>query len=307
MKPYVIQAGGRSIYKLFFRIQLITAFLVLMISCQQTTPQQEEEIILEPSYELVKLWETDTLLINNESAVYHGPTDAIYVSCMGNSDDVVDGDGFITKINLDGTIADLQWVSGLDCPKGLGIHDNKLYAIDINQLVVIDLKTATILSKTTVTAGNFFNDLDVADNGDVFLTEMQSNEIVKVHNNESEMYYSTAHIGGLNGVHVTGDDLLFTSAKGEIYRLSKDLESSIMADSCFNADGVEGYRNGYFCSSWQGKIWYFTEGGNTIKLVDTWDNQENIGDIDVVEEKNLLLSPTLFNNKVVAYEIKKKS
>jgi hypothetical protein len=49
---------------------------------------------------------------------------------------------------------------------------------------------------------------------------------------------------------------------------------------------------------------YFNSGGNTHKLIDTWADEIYSADIDVIEEKDILLSPTLFNNKVIAYKIK---
>lgn len=254
---------------------------------------------------LTKIWETDTLLINNESVIYDEKTDAIYVSCMGGYDDVEDGDGFIAKLNLDGEIENLHWVEGLNCPKGLAIHKDKLLVIDINQLVTIDLLTAKIISKETVTNGEHFNDLDIAENGDAYLSENYK-QIIRHRNGKSELYYSSAKTQGINGVHVAGDNIIFTGNKGEIYALSKELKPTMLADSCFYPDGIESYRDGYFCSSWQGKIYYFKKGGNTSKLIDTWEKDSiSAGDLDVVEKKKLLISPTLFNNKVIAYKIEK--
>lgn len=254
---------------------------------------------------LTKIWETDAVLTNNESVIYDARTDAIYVSCMGGSDDVEDGDGFIAKLSLDGEIEKLHWFEGLNCPKGLAIHNNKLLVIDINQLVAIDLLTAKIVSKETVTNGAHFNDLDVAENGDAYLSE-NFTKIIRHRNGKSEVYYSPSKITGINGVHVDGENIVFTSNTGGIYSLSKELKPTMLADSCFNADGIETYRDGYFCSSWQGKIYYFKKGGNTSKLIDTWEKDSIFaGDLDVIEKKKLLISPTLFNNKVIAYKIEK--
>lgn len=280
--------------------------LLVAISCKEKvikTPPKKQAI----NYKLVKLWETDSILTANESAVYDKVTDAIYVSCMGNSDDIVDGDGFIAKVNLDGTIEKLHWIENLDCPKGLGIYDNKLLIIDINQLITVDLATSKVLSKETITSGNFFNDLDVAPDGTIYLTESHTNDIVKVKDGKSEIYYNISELGSVNGVHVINDKLGFTTSKGDIYAMANDLMPVMIADSCFNPDGLEKYKEGFFCSSWQGKIYYFDKDGDTKKLVDTWiPNEEHIGDIDVVEDKNLLLSPTLFHNRLVAYKIENK-
>jgi hypothetical protein len=252
---------------------------------------------------LEKMWETDTIFTANESVIYDKVSDAIYVSCMGNSDDTIDADGFIAKINFKGEVENLHWITGLNCPKGLAIYGNKLFVIDINELVTIDILTEKILSKVIITGGQHFNDIDVASNGDIFLTENYKSEIVRYRNGKSEKYYASVESKGINGIHVVGDNLLFNTSKGNVYSLSKDLKTNIVADSCFNADGLERYRNGYFCSSWQGKIYYFEEGRNTIKLIDTWADKQYAGDIDVIERRKMLIRPTLMSNKVIGYKI----
>jgi hypothetical protein len=253
---------------------------------------------------LEKIWETDTLLTANESVVYDKHSNAIYVSCMGKPADVVDGDGFIAKIDLKGNIENLHWVKGLNCPKGLAIKNNKLFVIDLDELVSIDLPTGKILSKTSITGWKFFNDIDIAKNGDIFLSECYSGEIIRHKSGVSEKYYSSAETSGLNGVHVVRDHLLFNTNDGNVYALSKELQLKIVADSCFRADGLEQYKSGFFCSSWQGKIYYFEEGKPTHTLIDTWGSKQYAGDIDVVENKKMLICPTLMNNKVVGYKIK---
>ena len=281
---------------------LIVAIL-LLISCGGNNKKEGQKNIRSiPT--LTKMWETDTLLKNVESAIYDEATNAIYVSCMGGFEDILDGDGYIAKLNLQGEIENLHWIDGLNCPKGLAIYKNNLLVIDIGELVTIDLLTGKILTKEKVTGGGHFNDIDVDSNGDVYLSELQKSEIFKLQNGKSEMYYTTAKIESVNGVHVDEESLLFTGAKGNIYSLSKDLNPKIIADSCFKPDGIETYHNGYFCSSWEGKIYYFGQDGVTHKLIDTWEKDSIFGgDLDVVEEKKILISPTLFSNKVIGYKI----
>jgi hypothetical protein len=253
---------------------------------------------------LEKLWETDTTLTGNESVIYDSQSDAIYVSCMGQMpDDAMDGDGFIAKLNLKGEILKLHWVDGLNCPKGMAIHNGQLHVTDIGELVTIDIKTGTISNKETIENGEFLNDIDISKEGIIYLTETRKNHILKHQNGLTFLYFSTEDIGGLNGVNVSPDGILFTGKNG-IYSLSEDLQTTMLADSMEGTDGIESYKNGYFASSWQGKIFYFQNGGNTHKLIDTWADEIYSADIDVIEAKNILLSPTLFNNKVIAYKIK---
>ena len=51
----------------------------------------------------------------------------IYVSNISNHPFKKDGSGFISKVDLDGKIVELNWVGKLNAPKGLTIVNDKLY------------------------------------------------------------------------------------------------------------------------------------------------------------------------------------
>ncbi|MCR9064628.1 MAG: ATP-binding protein [Cytophagales bacterium] len=287
---------------------MIKKFLLIVTcygvaACNLSTEENVNERQLSPVLE--KLWESDTLLTANESVIYDSLSNSIYVSCMGAMpDDAKDGDGFIAKLSLKGEIDNLSWITGLNCPKGLAIYGRELYVSDIDELVCIDLDKGIVISKTRFPEIDFINDIDISENGEIFLNETRKNKIYSLKNDSLSLFYSTEKLGGLNGVHSSKDGVFFTGSEGKIYALNDKVELRVAADSVENADGIEQYKSGYFASSWQGRIYYFTEGGHTSKLVDTWDNQIHSADIDVVDNLNLLLSPTLFNNKVIAYRIK---
>jgi hypothetical protein len=290
------------LYEQFNQMKYLPLFAIfILLSCHRNMDSQDDHNTSVPH--LVKIWETDTLFKANESAAYHAGTNAIYISCMGNYSDVKDGDGYIAKLGLDGSILKLHWITGLNCPKGLSVHKDKLYVTDIDEMVIMDIKSAKIFDKISVPLGKFYNDIDVAPNGDVYLSEGVSQEIIKYSDGKSSMYYSNKNIGGLNGVHVSGDQLLFTGSKGLIHTINNSGKLTMIADSVYNGDGIESYRKGYFCSSWKGVIYYFTAGGNTAKLIDTSSDKVQSGDLEIIENKKLLISPTLFNNKVIGYRI----
>ena len=81
-----------------------------------------------------ELWKTEGFS-NPESVVYDKTTDALYVSNVNGSAMEKDGNGFISKVALDGKILKLDWATGLNAPKGLAIYDGKLYTADIDTLV----------------------------------------------------------------------------------------------------------------------------------------------------------------------------
>jgi len=93
---------------------------------------------------LTKVWETDSLLDLPESAIFDAKNNLIYVSNIGGKFSRHDGNGFISKLDLNGNIVDLKWATGFDSPQGLGLFNNKLYVADMNRVLVVDIQTGKI-------------------------------------------------------------------------------------------------------------------------------------------------------------------
>jgi len=66
------------------------------------------------------------------------------------------------------------------------------------------------------------------------------------------------------------------------------------------ADG----KGGYLISDWSGRTDYVTAKGDVHMLLNTAEQKVNAADIEYIPEKQLLLIPTFFDNRVVAYELK---
>jgi hypothetical protein len=90
---------------------------------------------------------------------------------------------------------------------------------------------------------------------------------------------------------------------------SMDLTSkaaTVKADSIENGDGIEALGDGsYLVSSWNGMIHHIAADGTKSLILDTRADSVNSADIEFIQEQNLLLVPTFFKNKVVAYDLKK--
>src|SRR6187402_2462475 len=92
-------------------------------------------------HSLVKKWETDTLLKTPESVLYDAKGKILYVSNIDGAPDGKDGKGSIGKIGLDGKIIAVDWVSGLNAPKGMALVKNTLWVADVDQMVAVDIET----------------------------------------------------------------------------------------------------------------------------------------------------------------------
>src|SRR6478735_2982920 len=86
-----------------------------------------------------KLWQTPATLATPESVL---PANGIlYVSLIDGDAWAKDGKGGIAKVSLSGKIIDTSWVTGLNAPKGMAKKGNWLYIGDVNEVVVVNIKT----------------------------------------------------------------------------------------------------------------------------------------------------------------------
>ena len=85
----------------------------------------------------------------------------LYVSNIDGEPWTADGKGSIGKVGLDGKVIAAEWVTGLDCPKGLALSDDGkwLYVGDCGGLVVIDIDAGKIKNKIAMPEGGQLNDV----------------------------------------------------------------------------------------------------------------------------------------------------
>jgi hypothetical protein len=87
-----------------------------------------------------KVWETPAQFKTPESVIYEPNEDVLFVSNIDGAPDRKDKQGAISKVSpLNGSIIELNWVTGLDAPKGMAITNNTnntlLYVSDITETV----------------------------------------------------------------------------------------------------------------------------------------------------------------------------
>src|SRR5215510_1772593 len=125
-----------------------------------------------------KLWETDTVLKVPESVLYDADNQVLYASNINGTDGwAKDGNGSVAKIGLDGKIIAVEWVTGLNSPKGLGMYKGKLYAADIDEVVVIDIKKGAIDKKIPIEGAKGLNDISIGSNGAMYVSDSKNNVI----------------------------------------------------------------------------------------------------------------------------------
>jgi len=257
---------------------------------------------------LMKLWETKTDLKVPESVLYNPSENILYVSNINGKPTEKNGKGFISKVSLSGEILVLKWATGLNAPKGSGIYGGSLYVTDIDELVEIDLKTGKILSKYPAVGAGFLNDVTIDKDGNVYVSDMSSQNSVlyKLVQKKMIVWLKGPEVSRPNGLYVEKNKLILgNSGDGSLKEIDLETQKiSIIAKIGSGIDGVQSDGKGnYFISDWRGKTSYVTSSGQVTVLLDTTDQKINSADIEYIESKQLLLIPTFFDNRVVAYKV----
>ena len=258
---------------------------------------------------LVMLWETDTTLRVPESVLYDEAGKVLFVANIDGKSDALDGNGFISKVGLDGKIQNLRWTSGLNAPKGMGLYRNRLYVTDVYRLVIINTETGQA-EKTydAVDPKNaFLNDVTVAKDGTVYVSDSRFDKIYRLKDDNWEVWMQGEQLAKPNGLLAVGKDkLMIGSTKTGALR-SVDVNTKAMmtiADGMAATDGiVTDGKDNFFVSDWNGQLFFVAAGGEKTQLLDSREQKMNTADIEYVRSQKLLIVPTFFKNKVVAYRV----
>lgn len=277
---------------------------IFIFSCGK---QQESKSI---STETLKLkltqkWATTQDLKVPESVLYDEVREILYVSNINGSPLEKNGKGFISKVSLTGEIENLEWVTGLNAPKGSGFWQNKLYVTDIDELVEIDIETGEIINKYPAENAVFLNDITVDDSGKVYVSDMsaENSVIYKFSNGKLEVWLQDEQIVQPNGLFFEKGKLIVGTGDGFLKNVDlADKSINAIAKTGFGIDGVQSDGKGNFLvSDWQGKTAFVSSSGEVKELMNTADANINSADIEFIPKKQLLLIPTFFDNRVVAY------
>jgi hypothetical protein len=249
-----------------------------------------------------KLWATDTILKVPESVLVDDKENCLWVSNIDGASNGKDGKGSISKLSKTGTPINLDWVTGLNAPKGMAKYKQELYVADLTELVVIDIKKGVIKNKIKVEGSVFLNDVTVNKNGAVFVSDSRTG---KVHRYENNMVtIEVENLQGPNGL-LSIDDQLLILDKGSLLSLTPGgTISKIMDGMDPSTDGIEKVApNQYIVSCWNGIVYFVEAGAQKITLFDTRSEKINSADIGYDPKNRIIYVPTFLKNSVVAYQL----
>ena len=249
-----------------------------------------------------KLWATDTILKVPESVLVDDKENCLWVSNIDGAANGKDGKGSISKLSKTGTPINLDWITGLNAPKGMAKYKQELYVADLTELVVIDIKKGVIKNKIKVEGSVFLNDVTVNKNGAVFVSDSRTG---KVHRYENNMVtIEVENLQGPNGL-LSIDDQLLILDRGSLLSLTPGgTISKIMDGMDPSTDGIEKVApNQYIVSCWNGIVYFVEAGAQKITLFDTRSEKINSADIGYDAKNKIIYVPTFLKNSVVAYQL----
>lgn len=248
-------------------------------------------------------WETEPVLTTCESVLHDEKKDVLYVSNINGAPDGKDGNGFISKVSLDGKVTEVSWVTGMDAPKGMGLHEGKLYVTDIDRVHEIDTESGKIANTYPVSGAKFLNDIAV-DNGKVYISDSRGGTVYLLENGQVSVWMENLH--NPNGLFSENGKLVMALWDDKTLNTVdvSSKEVTMRTDGIENPDGIEAIDNNeYLVSSWNGIIHHIGSDWKRTVVLDTRADSVSSADIEYVKSEKLLLVPTFFKNTVVAYEV----
>jgi|GEM_PF-1280636 len=171
-----------------------------------------------------------------ESVVLDRTNQCLYVSNINGSPTKRDGNGFISKISTSGEVISLEWITGLDAPKGMFLRESILYCTDISNVLLIDIAKGLILETIEIPEAKFLNDIVVTDDGLLLVTDTTEDTIFIL--DAGTVRKSEQRLKNANGIFYDGEIVLI-GANGDINVYSPDGDSlEVLHENVGNVDGL---------------------------------------------------------------------
>ena len=276
-----------------------------------------------------KLWETRNDFKNPESVAYAPKQNVLFVSNVNGKPTQKDQNGFISKVSpSNGSIIELNWVSGLNAPKGIAISKNnsRLYVSDITDLVEIDIDNGKIMKRFNAPGSIFLNDVVSDNQGNIYVSDTITNTIYKLdgnnNNNSSslQVWLQSPQLNGPNGLHVDNSkNRLIVASLGNMSKPGAGIEVVDLKNKTITTLGKEGTTSPfggldgiesdttdthyYVTDNPGGKAYIVNADGTGYgTLIDL--HTHGAADLGFIPSQSLIIIPLMQDNKLVAYKLR---
>lgn len=293
--------------------QIFTFFIltISLVACNQNKREQKERLpedIKDSNKPSVhEIWSTDTINLKTPEAVtYDSIRKQFYVSNI-NRGNGSENAGFISIVSGEGKVIEPLWIKGLASPHGNDFFNDHLYVNDKNQVVKIHIPEGQVVARIDIPGATSLNGMDIDKNGNIYSADSKSNKIFKITPNEEVLvFFEGKGMNTPNGVLIKDNELIVASSG------DKSLKSITLAtqqiktivEGIGQADGIILLKSGqYLTSSWTGEVYFISKNLKKQKILDSKEQKQNAADISFVPQKELLIVPTFYDNRLVAYKL----
>lgn len=234
---------------------------------------------------LTQVWRVEGLA-NPESAALSEDSSFLYVTNVNGEGDANDGNGFISRISIDGQMLEREWARGLDGPKGIMRGGDALYVADIDQMVVVDAATGAIRRRVAIPSARFLNDLTFAPSGEVLIADSGGRRIYAIASDTAVIWLEHELLDSINGLLAEPERLVVTTMAGRLLAIDYQTRAiTVLAEGLGDADGVAALGGGrYLVSEWPGLMHVVSADGTHETLLDTKAEERYLNDFLLVGE-----------------------
>ena len=257
-----------------------------------------------------------------DQAVWHASSKTWFVSNLGGGISLDrDNYGWITRTDEKGIITDPFWIGkneGMHAPSGMIATDEFLYVCDRDGVHQINIVEQKITSFYPLPGGEFINDIAMASNGDLYISDFFGNRIYKLsaETRKAEVWLETDALQSPDGLYMDNDKLVVacwgvlsnpgtfeTSKPGDL--LSVDLKTKQITTLVKNVGNLEGITKAgkyYFITDWAaGKLLKVDAKKKTV--VDYISGLSNPTDPCFAPELNVIAFPQHGTNQVLFIDL----
>ena len=263
-------------------------------------------ILFTQSQVLTEVWATEQVLKTPESVFYHQQRNEIYVSNINGKPTEKDGNGFISLLDTTGTIKELRWISGFDAPKGMAVMNDTLIVTDIDRIHIISISGAKILQTIPVEGAGFLNDVIFLIDGSALISDMVEGKIMILKDGQVGTWLEDSLLNRPNGLAHTKKNIA-VGVKNSVLSVNiQTMEIKVLIDETGSVDGlIHLGGNKFVISDWSGRIMQVNPSEKVV-LSNTTEDNIQAADLGFIPDKNWVLIPTFFDNRVVAYKLGKQ-
>jgi hypothetical protein len=251
---------------------------------------------------LTKLWELQYGMRYPESALYDAKRDQLYISQYYNQR----GNEFVSRIALDGTVIEMEWVSGLDRPLGMCLLNDRLYIAERKSMVMADVESGEILERYPVPGAVFLNDITADSSGNLYITDSDMDGIHIFHDGEFSVWLEGDEVKDPNGIVYDNGKIIFGNSGDGCWKIVNPTTMSIDTLARFEPgsllDGLKpDGRGNYIVSDFNGRVFSISPDGVRTELLNGTAFGQKYADMEYIPEKRLLIIPTLYSNQIMMF------